>query len=1503
MGIQLKRTLAWVIAVCLLIVSLPEYLGTSVRYARAAEQTASQKGTVQQGQTGQKKDGLRGAAETGGSTVAFSKESGTYAEAFDLELTCGAGVASGTSIYFTTDGSDPSDTANEARQRYTPGSIHIADRKGDPNVLSDIDPILFDATNVTASADGKSFESTVEKPSDEDVDKCTVIKAAAQFPDGTCSEVTTNTYFIGDMADHIEGIRQSCEAAGMDLSVMSISMDASDLFDSTKGIYVKGDVFNQALEEYLADGGRINEWSAVDTSRGMDANYKQKGRTWERETHIDYFESNGTETSCKLQQDCGIRIQGNYSRSDYQKSFRLYARADYGEKNFKYGFWDQAKDDNGNVIRKYKKIVLRNGGNCAFTTKFSDAYWQSLMEGIDCDRQSARPCVVYLNGEYWGVYILQDDFCGAYFENKHGLDKDSILIYKGDAEANRTLGYKLDEGELPEGVTNEDYYFEDLEKFMREHSDLSDPADYEAFCQLVDKDSVLDYFATQVWINNKWDWPGKNWSMWKSTIIDPTNPYADGKWRFLIYDVEFGGISGSDDSSSNTVRESKLLSTGTADKGDVNWDKPNVRCFALFMTNPEFREAFKTRLSGFSDTMFERTLLLERAEQFKNIYQPILDQFFNRFPTLWNGKKKTADMVINGNGWDTYGTLANIVAFAKKRANSISSITNWIDKQYPSSATPTPKPTDDPAPTTAPDEPKPANTPVPSSTPLSPGTGNSNEPITITLADGAKKIVQLDASGKVVSTKYQVEGVTYLLKSDKTLAYSVDNNKNMKKKSSCVILDQVVAGGNRYKVTEIEAGALRDLKKLKSVIIGENVKTIGKNAFRGCKKLKKITFLGKKVKKIGNKAFYGIAKKAKFICPKAKRKAYQKLIKKSGVNLKKTKIKVTGFKQTNAKGKTDTPIENQNNVLPITVSDQTTASSLKRSQNNRKTLAAERSRSAAAASITMSSLAKEDGSFQNAVSGAVVTIDSAEELKLLSQYTKEKHRTAGVTFLQTAEIDGTGVTMESIGVRYCKSAVSEYGEEYLESEDFAFQGTYDGDGHSIRNIKIAVNKSDADRYYMALFGVTEEASLQNIDLESIDFVDADTGEPFAFTDNMIIYMAGIAAGMQGDGGGITGCTNHADLTVYGQNVNVAGIVADCRVPKVEDCHNAGNITAEVSAAGEEESDINAHGIVVDSYYAVSRCTNSGTIQSDGNASGIVNYVDDVLSDCENMGKVVGKKQAAGISVNLDYSVTRCKNSGDISSDGIAAGLVAVPYGGILNSENTGAVAGGEYAGGIAGKAYYFTEVSAVKNSGKITGQKIAGGIMAYAANGSISNAQNLADVHGDQVAGGVAGFLLNLNMGNVWNYGTISGASQLGGIAGSADRKIFGSNVDDDAQEEDFASSYFNCVNVGTVDGGTEMGALIGHSVSKDQLSKCYYLNETKLPASGSDASLDAETVSADQYITQDFIDQLNKNLSEARGAVLLLMKYDTEGKLQWQPRIALSLFGVSGENDDETDK
>lgn len=590
-------------------------------------------------------------------SVELSHESGIYTEPFELELTP---LTEG-DIFYTTDGSDPA--FSETAIPYT-APINIKDRSKDKNVVSAVDPVLFAGTWNYVTDDRKGFGCEISAPSDEAVDKCTVIRAAVKDPDGSFGGEISSAYFIGTSEQHIEGIKEYCKAAGSSLAVMNISMNYDDLFDSEKGIYVKGDIFDESLEEYLSEH-RLHD---PETARSLDANYKQRGREWERKAAITLmeFDENGAEEV--LTQSCGIRVQGNYSRSDIQKGFRLYARKDYGENNFDYTvFGEDYLNVNGNVMDKFDTLVLRNGGNCAFLSKFNDTYWQSLISELDCGTTRSRPCVVYLNGEYWGLYILQEDYTNDHMEDKYCVNKDDVIIYKGDAES-LSLGYKLDEGDLPDGVTDETYYFHDLLKFFDTHDDLKDQADYDEFVKLVDPQSVMDYFAVQCWIDNKWDWPGKNWSMWKTTTSDPENEYGDGRWRLLFYDIEFGGVGGENDARNVTIKNANYKKNGLLDMDTKN---PAVLCFAYLMTNESFKNEFCEKLSGLADSCFEKKTALERLDLFENTYSPLFPQFFERY----EGTGDPEEALTGG-----YGTARCIREFIELRPDNIKRQLDYIER-------------------------------------------------------------------------------------------------------------------------------------------------------------------------------------------------------------------------------------------------------------------------------------------------------------------------------------------------------------------------------------------------------------------------------------------------------------------------------------------------------------------------------------------------------------------------------------------------------------------------------------------------------------------------------------------------------------------------------------------------------------------------------------------------------------------------------------------------------
>ena len=399
------------------------------------------------------------------------------------------------------------------------------------------------------------------------------------------------------------------------------------------------------------------------------------------------------------------------------KSFRLYARADYGNKNFKYSFFEDAMDDTGKTITKYKKLVLRNGGNYAFAgTKYNDTYWQSMLAEMDCETQSSRACVVYINGEYWGLYVFQQDYDDNYFEITHGVDKDTVVVYKAsDAAEDAEYGYKMDEGNLPEGVTDENYFYQELLTFFSTHSDLKEEADYQEFIKLVDPQSVMDYFAVNVWVNNKWDWPGKNWSMWKSTVEDPDNEYGDGRWRFCYYDMDFGGCGGSGEINANTIKNDNYNTSVDANGNYYNGKgllgqnlagpmNPALQCFILLMTNKNFREEYKAELSSLADTVFAETDAVAKLDMFRGTYGPLFAQFYNRYN--WYNDYE--------NGYAGYNSLKS---FVKGREKGIPANIRFIDEFFKDQGGS--QPTQNPGtPTPAPGTP----TPAPGTQTTAPGT-------------------------------------------------------------------------------------------------------------------------------------------------------------------------------------------------------------------------------------------------------------------------------------------------------------------------------------------------------------------------------------------------------------------------------------------------------------------------------------------------------------------------------------------------------------------------------------------------------------------------------------------------------------------------------------------------------------------------------------------------------------------------------------------------------------
>ena len=513
----------------------------------------------------------------------FSAESGLYKDGFDLTVT----AENSTVIYYTLDGSDPqsSDTRIEYAQ-----PIDIHDRTGEKNVLSAVP-----SEQICIGANGPV-------PTDAAVDKATVIRACSADADGNTSETVTKSYFVGDKV---------CSYG--DIPILSVTTDYDNLFDYETGIYCNGKVWD---EFHAANPDITNSWE-------VQTNSTQRGREWERECHIDLIESDG---SVAISQDCGMRIQGGASRTQLQKSLRFYARADYGKKSFKYPLFSDAVDENGKVIDKYKTFVVRNGGNDAAYLKFTDNYIQRMVGDMNFATQHGRGVLVFLDGEYWGVYIMQEDYKEEYFEEHYGVNGDDISMVKC---------WEPEIGEWD--AVNE---FLDLCSYAAEKQ-MTDER-YEYICSKADIDSFADYMAAQLYISNA-DWPNNNWAVWRvnTPVGDGEN---DGRWRFILYDTEYSTYQYNNINTAPWSDKIRKACEGNLPNSPIN------SLFSKLIKYQPFTEKFVKAIEHVSSVCFGDAAYDDFEEQFA-YYKPYLDAYRQRFRNNWesmiNERRQQIEMFIS----------------------------------------------------------------------------------------------------------------------------------------------------------------------------------------------------------------------------------------------------------------------------------------------------------------------------------------------------------------------------------------------------------------------------------------------------------------------------------------------------------------------------------------------------------------------------------------------------------------------------------------------------------------------------------------------------------------------------------------------------------------------------------------------------------------------------------------------------------------------------------------
>jgi hypothetical protein len=334
----------------------------------------------------------------------FSHDRGFYDENFYLTLST---PTDGATIYYTTDGTEPYQTGG----RFPTGRVYTG-------------PIPITRT--------------------------TCLRATAIKHGWHASQVVTHTYvFVNDVIRQspngevpgpgwpTSGVNGQALRYGMNsyivnhpvwgpqlskaltsIPTMSIVTDLANLFDPSEGIYVHASAHGRAWERPISlelihppdpQGPGFPDLVKVPDGHG--------GQRWELPAEMrDGFQINA-----------GLRIRGGYSRSggNPKHAFRLFFRAEYGDGKLEYPLFGAEGVDS------FDKVDLATAQNYSWSFEGSSAntmcrdIWARDSQGLMGQAYSkSRYYHLYINGQYWGIFLTQERPEAAFGASYFGGDRE-----------------------------------------------------------------------------------------------------------------------------------------------------------------------------------------------------------------------------------------------------------------------------------------------------------------------------------------------------------------------------------------------------------------------------------------------------------------------------------------------------------------------------------------------------------------------------------------------------------------------------------------------------------------------------------------------------------------------------------------------------------------------------------------------------------------------------------------------------------------------------------------------------------------------------------------------------------------------------------------------------------------------------------------------------------------------------------------------------------------------
>ena len=280
--------------------------------------------------------------------------------------------------------------------------------------------------------------------------------------------------------------------------------------------------------------------------------------------------------------DCGLKMYGHMGLTLPKKSFKINFRGRYGEDLLTYPVFGEEGP------QVYDSLVIRSGQDYT-NTIFRDELFTSLCREANDTvvAQRDKHVILYINGEYWGIYTIKEAFGQTMYAENYGVTSGSVTVQQA-----------------PVGTDSEIF---SLLNYCRKN-DLSVQENYEYFTSRIDIDSFIDWMIFEAY--------GSNTDINQNLRYFKSTENAD-KWQFALYDLDWAwyfkdGFYG-------------LLSPDKAAQ--------HVTLGRAAFQNKEFREKFFTRMAQLRDGVLSNEHVLQRIDHYVQLLSPEIE----REKARWGG--------------------------------------------------------------------------------------------------------------------------------------------------------------------------------------------------------------------------------------------------------------------------------------------------------------------------------------------------------------------------------------------------------------------------------------------------------------------------------------------------------------------------------------------------------------------------------------------------------------------------------------------------------------------------------------------------------------------------------------------------------------------------------------------------------------------------------------------------------------------------------------------------